>query len=66
MSRKRTKQLKKQVTGAKRPLEKHTRKIQNELQKPNPDWGRIRHWEREMANWLRDIEKKEKQLGRRK
>ena len=47
-------------------IREHQKKIANEKNKPVPDIGSIRHWEREIRTFENDIRKRERQLMRRK
>jgi hypothetical protein len=57
MTRKRAKQLKKQMRGKGPVVEEHLQKINEELAKPSPNYDRIRHWEAEIRNTVRQIKK---------
>jgi hypothetical protein len=44
-------------------VQEHRDKIAHERQKPTPDAGLIRHWEREIVAFQDGIEKAQKRLG---
>jgi len=44
-------------------LEEHELKIRQEMQKQHPDFGLIRHWEREIAAFQISIDRARKRLG---
>jgi hypothetical protein len=63
----RNKQLREQIQSLKEVVSEHLDKISAELNKPNPDYGTIRHWEGEIRGRLKEIDRKRDKLpGRRK
>lgn len=50
---------------AKRRAE-HLEAIADELAKPNPNYGLIRYWEREVRGWDKTLERLDKRLEKRK
>ncbi|BAW01293.1 hypothetical protein TTMY_0889 [Thermus thermophilus] len=46
-------------------IEEHWRKIREEEARPQPNWGVIAHWEREIRSWERRRERILRRLGRR-
>ena len=47
-------------------IREHQQKIANEKNKPVPDIGSIRHWEREIRTFENNVLKQERQLKRRR
>ena len=47
-------------------IQEHREKIAREQQKPTPDLGLIRHWEREIEAFRAGIQSAQKRLGGRK
>jgi hypothetical protein len=47
-------------------LQEHREKIAREQQKPTPDLGLIRHWERDIEAFQAGIQSAQKRLGGRK
>jgi molybdate-binding protein len=45
------KDLRKKIRGYELQASEHHRKIAAELAKPQPDYGRIRYWERELRGF---------------
>ena len=44
----------------------HLEKIALELAKPNPNYGRIAHWEGEIRGWDKTLERLDKRLEKRR
>ncbi|MGH9343564.1 MAG: hypothetical protein ACRD19_07380 [Terriglobia bacterium] len=40
----------------------HQSKLDEERKRPDPDGGLIRYWEKEIANWTRQIEQIDRKL----
>jgi hypothetical protein len=58
------KQLRKKIAGLLRTILAHQRKIEQELQKPAPDIGFIRKWEKEIDTARKAMRKLEERLER--
>lgn len=56
------KKLRKQRGSLRFRVKQHREKIYHEEQKPNPNQERISYWEKEIANWLRQIEEIDRKL----
>jgi len=60
------KDLRKAIKGLQRVIDEHHRKITEEEAKPVPDWGVIRHWEREIAGFQKRLNRLQARLERRR
>ncbi len=58
------KQTRKQIAGQLRTIALHENKIAQELQKPSPDLGLLRKWEREIDSARKKMRKLESRLGK--
>ena len=56
------KQLRKRITGQLRTIAEHQAKIKRELTKPNPNFPRIRKWEKDIDIARRAVRKLEQRL----
>ncbi len=56
------KQLRKRLQGLTDQILIHQEKIIEELRKPQPDQGLIRHWEKEVQTWQSKIQQLKKRL----
>jgi len=57
-----TKDEKKRIDSLKELIHEHRQKIQEENRTGNPNWGRIRHWEREIDAWEKEVARRERRL----
>jgi hypothetical protein len=60
------KKTKKSAAGIQRSIEGHEEKIRAEKSKPNPNWDRVRHWEGEIRNWKRQLDRLRDRLPQKK
>lgn len=58
-----TKDLRKAIKGLQRVIDQHHGKITEEKAKRVPDWGVIRHWEREIAGIQKRLNRLRARLG---
>jgi hypothetical protein len=56
------KQRRKVIEGLQKEVDKHLKKIADQLAKPVPDQGLIDHWNSEVRGWLKQIQKHEARL----
>ncbi len=52
------------IAGNQTQIEIHLAKIDEELKKEIPNYGRIHHWQAEINNWEKIIAKLLKRIGR--
>lgn len=57
--------LRKQLASIQGRIGDHRLKIAEENAKHRPDAGRIRHWQREIGNWLVEVNEIERRLKRK-
>lgn len=62
----RTKTIRKQILGLQKVVAEHHDKIQQELNKPHPDYRLIEYWAKEIRSRQAEIAKKEAKLPGRK
>ncbi len=62
----RKKKLKKGIKSVEKQNGIHADKIEEEKRKPHPNKERIAYWEDERGKFRRDIERKKKQIDRKK
>lgn len=61
------KKIRKQIGGLRAILETHHRKIERELEKPNPDFQLISKWRKDITGFDAEIAKRDRKLpGRRR
>jgi hypothetical protein len=58
------KKLRKQLASIESRIGDHRAKIADEKRKHRPDPGLIGHWQREISNWLLQIDEIERRLKR--
>jgi hypothetical protein len=58
------KKIYEKIEGNQNQIEIHMTKIEEELQKEFPNYGRIHHWQAEINNWEKTIVKLLKRIGR--
>jgi len=60
----RNRDLKKRIESLEERIHEHRAKIDAETRSPLPDFGLIRYWEREISNYIDQIERKRRRLTR--
>jgi len=58
----RNKQIRARIKGLERQVRAHQAKIRRELNKKHPDLGLIRHWQKEIEAWQRQLERLKSKL----
>lgn len=56
--------LKKRIESMEQRIQEHRAKIGAETRNPDPDYGLIRFWEREINNYSDQVERKQRRLRR--
>ncbi len=60
------KHVRDRIEGLQAQIDKHLRKIAEEVAKPIPNEGYVNHWKKEVKVWQRDIEKLQVRLKKRR